>query len=221
MAYDPVLAPAPVFHYPRVTVTGSWYADEGTLDDGLRRFCETSPKPVFVGFGSMANADAGGLLQTLVRGIEQSGQRAVIGAGWSAMSADSLPPSCRLIQTAPFHLLFPLVAAAIHHGGSGTVAVAARSGIPQAIVPHFSDQYFWGERIRLCGLGPAPVPIEDLTADRLAGIIRELVSTPSMHEAARRVAAQIDPRRSLLTAAECVEEEIAGRGRSSASLAPA
>ncbi len=212
MAYDPVLAPPPAFHYPRVTVTGSWHLDEGHLDDELGRFCENSPQPVFIGFGSMVNADSQGLLRTIVEGVKQSGQRAVVGAGWSAMSSDSLPESCRLIQTAPFHLLFPKVAAAIHHGGAGTTAEAARAGIPQAIVPHFSDQYFWGERIRRGGLGPAPVPIEDLTAERLASMIKALLSTPSMREAARAAASQIDPDRSLLIAAECVEAEIELRG---------
>jgi UDP:flavonoid glycosyltransferase YjiC (YdhE family) len=211
MAYDAVLAPPPVFHYPRVTTTGSWHLDEGQLDDDLRQFCETSPRPVFVGFGSMANADPQGLLRTIVEGVKRSGQRAVIGAGWSAMSSGSLPESCRLIQSAPFHLLFPQVAAAVHHGGAGTTAAAARAGIPQAIVPHFSDQYFWGERIRRGGLGPAPVPIEELTAERLAAMIDTMISTPSMGEAARAAAAQIDPDRNLTVAAECVEAEIAMR----------
>lgn len=211
MAYDPALAPPPVFHYPRVTVTGSWHLDGGKLDDDLCRFCEISPRPVFIGFGSMAHVDSQGLLGTIADGVKRSGQRAVIGAGWSAMSSGSLPDSCYLLQTAPFHLLFPNVAAVIHHGGAGTTAAAARAGIPQGIVPHFSDQYFWGECIRRGGLGPAPTPIENLTAERLSAMIEALVSTPSMRQAARTVAFQIDPGRSLSRAAECVEAEIALR----------
>ena len=211
MAYDPVLAPPPAFHYPRVTVTGSWHLDEGRLDDDLRRFCETPPRPVFVGFGSMRNADPQGLLRMIVEAVTRSGRRAVIGAGWSAMSSGGLPDSCRLVQTAPFQLLFPLVAGAIHHGGAGTTAAAARAGIPQAIVPHFSDQHFWGERIRRAGLGPPPVPIEELTSERLAAMIGALVSTPSMRHAASSAASQIDPGSSLSKAVQCLEAEIAQR----------
>lgn len=211
IAYDPVLAPPPAFHYNRVTVTGSWHLDEGRLGDDLWEYCETEPRPVFVGFGSMVNAEPQKLLSLILNGVEKSGQRAIICAGWSAMSAEDLPDSCRLIQSAPFNLLFPRVAAAIHHGGAGTTASAARAGIPQGIVPHFSDQYFWGDRILRAGLGPAPVPIEELTADHLAAMISSLVSSASMREAAIAVSSQINPEHSLLCAAECVEAEVALR----------
>jgi sterol 3beta-glucosyltransferase len=205
MAYDPALATPPVFRHSVVTVTGSWHLDEGHLDESVRGFCERPPRPIFIGFGSMLTPDPEALLGKIVAALTQTGQRAVIGAGWSGLSSNALPESCLLIPGAPFHLLFPKVAAAIHHGGAGTTAAAARAGIPQGIVPHFADQYFWGERIARCGLGPASLPVEKLTLARLAGMIRALVSTPSMKQAAEQLARGLDPEHGLQTATALIE----------------
>ena len=41
----------------------------------------------------------------------------------------------------PFELLFPGLAAVIYHGGTGTMAAAARAGIPQAAFPCRDDQF--------------------------------------------------------------------------------
>ncbi|MCW5979894.1 MAG: glycosyltransferase family 1 protein [Bryobacteraceae bacterium] len=205
LAYDSVLVPTPSFRCPRVTVTGSWHLDSGELDPQLAAFCERRPKPVFVGFGSMIAGDPRQLLRTILDGVTAAGQRAVIGAGWSGLEACALPEHCLLIGTAPFHRLFPAVAASIHHGGAGTTAAAARAGIPQAIVPHFSDQYFWGEWLFRRGLGPRPVPIERLTSATLASTIRALVDTPSMRREAERIAGRIVPSESLAAAVRIVE----------------
>ncbi|MGC4153928.1 MAG: hypothetical protein QM628_12755, partial [Propionicimonas sp.] len=46
---------------------------------------------------------------------------------------------------------------------------ALAAGVPIAVVPHISDQYYWGRRVHELGAGPAPLPRRDLTVDRLAG----------------------------------------------------
>jgi sterol 3beta-glucosyltransferase len=45
------------------------------------------------------------------------------------------------------------------------------------------DQYFWGERIRHLGLGPAPVPCAELTTAKLGRILRELLAPTHRHQA--------------------------------------
>ncbi len=47
------------------------------------------------------------------------------------------------------------MAAAIHHGGAGTTPTTAISGIPQIIVPHILDQYYWGHQVHQSYLGPS------------------------------------------------------------------
>ena len=42
----------------------------------------------------------------------------------------------------------------MHHGGAGTTATAARAGVPQLVVPHMTDQFFWRHRLTQLGLTP-------------------------------------------------------------------
>jgi sterol 3beta-glucosyltransferase len=39
-------------------------------------------------------------------------------------------------------------------------------------VPFFGDQFFWGERIHARRVGPAPIPIAELTVESLSNAIR-------------------------------------------------
>ncbi|CAH8356805.1 unnamed protein product [Eruca vesicaria subsp. sativa] len=59
----------------------------------------------------------------------------------------------------------------IHHGGAGTTATGLKAGCPTTIVPFFGDQFFWGERIYEKGLGPAPIPIAQLSVENLCNSI--------------------------------------------------
>jgi hypothetical protein len=40
-------------------------------------------------------------------------------------------------------VLMDIVAAALHHGGAGTVGASLRAGLPTLIKPWFGDQHFW------------------------------------------------------------------------------
>jgi sterol 3beta-glucosyltransferase len=96
-----------------------------------------------------------------------------------------------LIDAAPHDWLFPQMAAVVHHGGAGTTAAGLRAGIPSIICPFFGDQPFWGRRVAALGAGPAPIPQQQLTAERLAQAITHTITTPSMRQSAERIAAQL------------------------------
>ncbi|WMV26762.1 hypothetical protein MTR67_020147 [Solanum verrucosum] len=59
----------------------------------------------------------------------------------------------------------------VHHGGAGTTAMGLRAGCPTTIIPFFGDQFFWGDRIHQKGLGPAPIPIDQLSVQGLSDAI--------------------------------------------------
>ncbi|KAJ8556482.1 hypothetical protein K7X08_032234 [Anisodus acutangulus] len=59
----------------------------------------------------------------------------------------------------------------VHHGGAGTTAAGVLAGCPTTIVPFFGDQFFWGNRIYEKGLGPAPIPISQLSVKGLSDAI--------------------------------------------------
>jgi UDP:flavonoid glycosyltransferase YjiC (YdhE family) len=61
----------------------------------------------------------------------------------------------------------------VHHGGAGTTATAARAGVPQVIVSHLTEQFYWGKRVASLGVGPRPMTRDSLTVRRLVDRLRE------------------------------------------------
>lgn len=49
------------------------------------------------------------------------------------------------------------------------------AGKPTFIIPFFGDQPFWGAACARAGVGPEPVPIDDLTTERIVDALKELI----------------------------------------------
>lgn len=78
-------------------------------------------------------------------------------------------------DTVDHHAVLGRCAAAVHHGGAGTTALALRHGIPSVICWFGADQPFWGAQLRRAGAG-VTMPVTRLTADSLENALR----TPSI-----------------------------------------
>jgi vancomycin aglycone glucosyltransferase len=189
---------------------GSLFLETGVLDPDVANFCdEGSTKPVFIGFGSMIANDTNAQLTIILEAVKKTGKRSIVGAHTDNINGKfDISPSCKLIVGAPFWQLFPRCAAIVHHGGSGTTATAARSGTPQAIIPQWSDQYFWSERIAQLGIGPRGFRLEELQTDNLAELITELELRQDFRSRAAQVAAQIDTKRGIERAADLIVRSV-------------
>ena len=93
----------------------------------------------------------------------------------------------------------------VHHGGAGTTTAAARAGVPQVILPHVLDQYYWGHRIEQLGLGPRALPAELVTADILTDRIATAIEDWSIHERTRALGPAIAARNGVGEAIEHLE----------------
>jgi UDP:flavonoid glycosyltransferase YjiC (YdhE family) len=171
-----------------VHVTGYWFlppdADWQPPED-LEAFLAAGPPPVYVGFGSAVTGDAGQLTQVVLAALARTGQRAVLGVGWEALSGDALPEQVHAAGSIPHSWLFPRMAAVVHHGGAGTTGAGLRAGVPNVIVPFTSDQPFWGRRVFQLGVGPRPIPRRALSANRLSDAISTAVTDERMRTRAR------------------------------------
>jgi UDP:flavonoid glycosyltransferase YjiC (YdhE family) len=174
-----VLAPMPSDIRVDYIQTGYWYLDDETpLDDELNRFIEAGPPPVYFGFGSMEDPDPDGTAKILQE-LKCSGRvRLIVSKGWAKLGIGDQSQNIFLIDYAPHAKLFPKMAAVIHHGGAGTTHMAARAGVPQIIVPHILDQYYWGERVFALKLGPKPIPRRRLSSLKLLAAIDEAINNP-------------------------------------------
>jgi UDP:flavonoid glycosyltransferase YjiC (YdhE family) len=91
-----------------------------------------------------------------------------LATGGGALALESTPEHVHLIEGAPHDRLFPLVGAAMHHGGAGTTGASLRAGLPTIICPFFGDQPFWGRRVAELKVGPSPLDRRRLNALTLA-----------------------------------------------------
>jgi UDP:flavonoid glycosyltransferase YjiC (YdhE family) len=94
--------------------------------------------------------------------------------------------------------LFARLAAVVHHGGAGTVATAARAGVPQVLIPHMTDQFYWAHKLWQAGVSPKPIWRVRLTEKRLAAALAE---TSQYSDAARALAARLGDRTASAVAA--------------------
>lgn len=181
-----------------VSQTGYLHLDQGDQHlEALERFLDAGPPPVYAGFGSMPKKDQSGNIPMIIRAARSVGRRVVIAKFWEEPSEFRHSDDVFFISRYPHLKLFPRMAAVIHHGGAGTVATSAISGVPQIVIPHLLDQYYWGSQIYRSNLGPKPIWRPRLTSRKLAGAIHETLSHNRMKQKATAISRMIDRQNSL------------------------
>jgi sterol 3beta-glucosyltransferase len=194
--YSRHILPVPEDFPPQAHVTGPWFLDRDPAwspTAELTAFLEQQrERPlVAIGFGSMQFS--GGdrrRSEAVLRGVAAAGVRAVVLRGWGGLAVER-SDDVLAIDDVPHDWLFPRVDAVVHHGGSGTLAAGLRAGRPTLVVPFLADQPFWGRRVHELGVGPAPLPQRQLTAESLHARLAMLVSTPSYRQRAADLGARI------------------------------
>lgn len=207
-ATDAALTCLPEGAVPKSVQTGYMHLQQcGTLGADVEAFLAGGAPPVYVGFGSMPIANPGRLGRMLGEVADTLGQRLVVLAHTFVLDGLRGHPRCLVTGSVPLEQLLPRVAAAVHHGGAGTVATAARAGVPQVVVPHMSDQFRWKAEVAKLGLGPAAGPFRTLSARALARAISECLSNPRYAARAREVAARLAGTDGVALTVDLIERE--------------
>lgn len=184
------VVPRPADWPASISISGYWFLEEGQAwqpPADLQAFLAAGPPPVYIGFGSMSHRDPQATLRLIVDALQPSRRRAVLAAGWSGVRGEQLPDHLFALESAPHDWLLPRMAGIVHHGGAGTTAAGLRAGKPTLIIPHMSDQPYWGRRVYELGVGPKPIPRHKLTADALARGIDALVGDTAQAQRAARL----------------------------------
>jgi vancomycin aglycone glucosyltransferase len=185
VAADPLLAPLPPDLVGRAESVGALLLeDAAALPRELEAFLAAGPAPVYLGFGSVTDGAPERTTRLLLDAVAQAGVRAVVSRGWGGLGQGPLPAGVLAVGPTPHAALFPRMAAVVHHGGAGTTHAAARAGVPQVVVPHFFDQYYFASRVHTLGAGAAPLERSRLDAPRLAAALREALQ-PGVRARAR------------------------------------
>lgn len=171
LAADPTLGPAPSTPGLHVVQTGAWIMEDSrALSPALETFLNEGEPPIYFGFGSMPAAqDTAAVLLAAARSL---GRRSIVSRGWAELEPIDSTADCIVIDEVNQQALFPRVGAVVHHGGAGTTTAAARAGVPQVAVPMFSDQFYWGQRLRDLGIGMS-LPMAGISRHTLADVLRQ------------------------------------------------
>ena len=212
--YSPQVIPPPGDWGEFIHVTGYWFLDppsgwEAPID--LVHFLQSGPPPVYIGFGSMVNSQPGETTTLVLDALAQAGQRGVLSAGWGGLRKQALPDTVYQIGSIPFNWLFPQMAAVVHHGGVGTTSMGLLAGVPSVVIPFMGDQPFWGQRVHELGVGPEPIPLRRLTADRLAEAIHRAVTDTAMREKAARLGERIRAEDGIGRAVKVIEKSMGNK----------
>ncbi len=177
-------------------------APQPTLD----KFLQKGEKPIYAGFGSMPPKDQARNIPLLVAAARSVGKRIIITKFWEKSSEYQSASDVFFIKNYPHLNLFPQTDAVIHHGGAGTTATTALSGVPQVIVPHILDQYFHGQKIYSSSLGPKPVWRSRLTLVNLSAALKECLTNPIIKQTAEKTGKSIDRQKSLQLTIKAIEQ---------------
>ncbi len=198
VASDKAISTVPPDVEPAVAQTGYLHLDQPDIHlEELETFLNAGPPPIYAGFGSMPKKVQIDIVSIIVQAARSAGSRVVISKFWEEPSEFSRSEDVFFISKYPHLKLFPRMAGVIHHGGAGTTAASAASGVPQIVVPHLLDQYYWGHQVYRSRLGPKPMWRQKINVRKLSGAIREILSNDLMWQKAKDVSRMIDRHNSL------------------------
>jgi sterol 3beta-glucosyltransferase len=218
--FSTALVPRPSDWRPGLDVVGNWWPHHDPterLPSELEDFLSAGPRPVLIGFGSMASGDGERLSEIAVRALRRAGLRGILQSGSAQLAADE--DDVLTVGAIRHALLFPRLAAVVHHGGAGTSAAALRAGIPAVPVPVTADQPFWARRLATVGAATDPIPFGSLTDERLADCLRQVVKQQSHSRAAARAAQHMATENGAQQTLKAIQHLTEGR-RGSAATRP-
>ncbi|CAN6724991.1 unnamed protein product [Malus baccata var. baccata] len=193
--WSPHLVPKPKDWGPKIDVVGFCFLDLASNyepPEPLAKWLEAGDEPVYIGFGSLPLQEPEKMTDIILQALEITAQRGIINRGWGGLG-NSVEPSdsVYLVDNCPHDWLFKRCSAVVHHGGAGTTAAGLKAACPTTIIPFFGDQPFWGERVHARGVGPAPIPVEEFSLDKLVDAIRFMLD-PKVKECAVDIAKAMD-----------------------------
>ncbi len=223
-----LLASSPHFSRPNLNqlqpqatleMTGFWYYQDPDWenwqpDPALASFMER--RPLALAFSSQPLEAPGEILARHARVATRLGLPLLVQRGWAGFSEDGLPAECDPSQVffadfLPHDWLFARVAAAIQHGGIGSMARALRQGCPLLVEPFGNDQLYNASRAAELGVAAALHPF-NATVDELVKALAERVLIPETRQRAAALGSLLRAEDGLGVACQIIEGHLQQAG---------
>ncbi|NJM07426.1 glycosyltransferase, partial [Candidatus Gracilibacteria bacterium] len=194
--------------------TGFWFHDDPAWanwqpDAALAAFMHREPRPLVLTFSSQPVEQPVDILAAHARAAQQIGRPLLVIQGWAGFDPDSLPSdvdrdNMHFAAELPHDWVFQRAAAAIQHGGIGSIARALRQGCPLLIEPFGNDQFFNAAQVTRLQVGVAVHPLR-LNAEGLGRVLRDKVLQPLVRQRAEVIGARLSGEDGLDEMCEHVE----------------
>lgn len=184
---------------------------QNKLPDYVEKFLNSGEPPVYIGFGSNPVARPEKFSQMFSDVSKATNRRLIISKGWADLQGNNTT-DILYVDEMPFEFLFPRLAAIVYHGGTGTMAAAARAGIPQVAFPFMADQFENSKQIVRLGLGPQAVSFKKLSADVLISGINDCVDNIKYKKNALEISRSLRNSGGLGATIELIEQMVISNG---------
>ena len=177
------------------------------LSENVEEFLNSGKPPVFIGFGSNPVSRPEKYSQIFEEVSKATNQRLIVSKGWADLPENN-SPDIFFVDEMPFDKLFTRLAAIVYHGGTGTMASAARAGIPQVAFPFMADQFENRKQIVKLGLGPNACDFKKISASALISAINECVTNENYKKNARDISQKLEASNGLELTIGLIENEL-------------
>jgi rhamnosyltransferase subunit B len=169
--------------WPNNLIPGDFLLKEeqsaASFTPALSKFLEEGDKPILFTFGT-GNMHAQKYLEASLGALKLNGHRAIFICKDESHLPKALPENIFwLPHFDNFSELLKRCSLLVYHGGIGTLAEAARCGVPQLSIPSLGDQWDNAERIERLHLGGA-IAIHELHQELLAEKINSILQSPKI-----------------------------------------
>lgn len=196
-----------------------FYGGANTVE-AVKQFIDKGSKPAYMGWGSMTAKSPEYMVELVANAVKQAGSRAIVFKGWANLDMGVLRKATKdaaLIKYAeenllfvgktPHDWLFPQCSCLIHHGGSGTLNTACRSGTPQIITPVFLDQWDHAHFIENFGAGVGfRTQLTKVTARQLGDAIKKCETSAEIQAGAKKLGESTRKEQGTKHAVEVIKE---------------
>jgi UDP:flavonoid glycosyltransferase YjiC (YdhE family) len=161
-----------------------------SIPDDVEKFINDGKPPIYIGFGSIPVSQPERFSKIFCEVSDVTSQRLIISKGWADLPVNNTS-NILYVGEMPFDLLFPRMAAIVHNGGAGTMAAAARAGIPQVALPFMADQFENRKQIVKLGIGPNTCDFKKISAQALSMAITNCISNINYKKTAKEISQKL------------------------------
>lgn len=211
LSVNKTLSPMPDDVGFSVPHTDYWHLfEKEKLDEDLVTFIKSGVSPVYIGFSNVPDNIKDCFKNVVKDLLSRTQLRFILCSGLAGLDFED-NSKVYVVNEVPHSRLFPEMSLVVHHGGAGTTNTALISGIPQIIVPHMGDQFYFAKRISQLGIGSKVSNLNKIEVELPRRII-EILSSRIYREKAQFLVNSATPRGGVRETATIIEKVI-GKAR--------